>query len=496
MPYTPSTEPIPVNPGGNAVTETEFLTIYDRPIAERTALMARHAHNVPFATWLKAMGNGKGSDTPTTGHYELGWEVATVTVNAITTAAGGAGNPLTFTLTAGDMYDSGVTSSGTSIQASYPVKNDVLELHDRTQVIVTAKDKTVNPHRITVKPLDSSIDLDSKITAAEEYAVLHNLHPEGSGLPAPRAPRVMKYTNDFGLIKHSFTITGHELSNSVYHETIPGDPSSARQSSFMLLEQSDIMRYERSKGYLLLLGQTTTGLTELVSHTNLDSAIEGTEGLVQFGLTYGFTDTYTAGSYAVTDFDAISTRLQDQRAISTAEVLTFDGPDITTETENVLNTFFANDLTPFVNNLINGYSDSLNGYQETFRGQNTVGLGYSVIKKNGMVFHMKKLDEFGDYKGGGHADYNYRKYRVTVPIGFSTDIRTRTKRAMVGYEFKQQGSYSREDVWGDFAGAGVGGNNSPYGKAVNEYDSYTRYMISHIAGHYACGNAIVMQIPA
>jgi hypothetical protein len=109
---------------------------------------------------------------------------------------------------------------------------------------------------------------------------------------------------------------------------------------------------------------------------------------------------------------------------------------------------------------------------------------------------MKRLDEFHDIQGGGHTSYKYRNYRIAIPAGFANNIRTNTSRPMVGYEYKQSGNYSREDVWGDFSGAGVGGNNTPYGRAVNEVDSYKRFMISHIAGHWACGNSIVMQIPA
>jgi len=496
MPYNIN-EPIPINPGGNMVTEQEFQTIYDRPPAERTALMARHAKNVGFASWLYGLGFSSGSDTPTIGHYELGWEVTGCTVNAIITASAGAGNPLIFSLSAGDMYDTGVTSGGTSIQGSYPIVGDILELYDRTQVIVTAKNKATSPHRLTVKPLDDSIDLDDVINAAETYKVLHNLHAEGSGLPETRAPRIMKYTNEFALIKHAFEITGHEMTNAVYHETVPGDPSSAGKPSMMLLKDSDVLRYERSKSYALLLGQQTSGLATLVTETNLDSPITSTEGLVQFGLTAGFTDTYTVGSYAVNDFDTISAKISDERSVSSMEMFTLDGPAISAETENILNTFFAQDLVPFVNNIIDGYSDALRGYQESIDGgDNTVGLGYSVIRKGGLTYHMKRLDEFHDVQGGGSTDYEYRNYRIAVPAGFANNIRTNKPRPMVGYEYKQSGNYSREDVWGDFSGAGVGGNNTPYGRAVNEVDSYKRFMISHIAGHWACGNSIVMQIPA
>jgi hypothetical protein len=496
MPYN-VTEPIAVSPAGNMVTEAEYETIYDRPPAERTALFARHAHQVGFCTWLDALGYSSGSDTTSVGHYELGWEVDQVTVGSIVTVAGGAGNPIIIALDSTNMYDSGQTSGGSGVQASYPVAGDVLEFYDGVQGWVSAKDTSVNPHRLTIEPLDSADDLDSSVNATETYSILYNLHAEGSGLPASRTLRIMKYTNTFGLIKHAFEITGHELSNAVYHETVPGDPGSARKPSYMMLQQSDIMRYERSKSYMLLLGQQTTGLTQLVTQTGLDQSVTGTEGFIPFSLANGYNDTYTVGSYAVSDFDVISTKIMDERSISNGTMFLLDGPVISNETDDVLDTYFQSDLTPFINTLIDGYSSALEGYQQGLDGgDNTVGLGYSVVRKGGITYHMKRLDEFHDIKGGGHTGYKYRNYRVATPIGFANDIRTNVARPMVGYEWKQSGKYNRQDMWGGFAGAGVGGNNSPFGPAVNEVDSLRKFMISHIAGHWACGNSLVVQRPA
>ena len=498
MPYTLSTEPAATSPGGNQLTAQEFYNVYDRPPAEMTALFARHGANVPFSVWLRGLGFSRGSDTPTTGHYELSWNVATITVNDIITASAGAGNAMVIELTAAtDMYDAGATSGGSSIQASYPVKGDVFEHPDGTQIWVVSKDKTVNPHRLTIKPLDDSVDLDAVIMDNDELISLHNLWGEGDGLPEGRVPRIMKYTNTFALTKHAVHITGTELSNAVYHETSVGDPGSARQSIYQLLKMEDLERFERSRGYGLLLGKQTSGLSQLVTETNLDTDIPGTEGLVPFGLTYGFNDTYTVGSYAVTDFDTIADRVMDQRSLSTGQMYTLDGRDITFETENVMNTYFQNDLTPFINNIMDNTGGSLQGFQEILdQADGTVGLGYSVIRKGGIVFHMKKLDEFSDAKGGGHDDFEYKNYRVALPLGFTTDLKTDVARPMMGYEYKASGPYSREYVWGEIAGAGAGGNNSPFGQASHQYDNLTRFMISEYAGHWAVGNAIVVQSPA
>lgn len=500
MPYTPTSDnaAFPFSPGAQGVaTENELYSVYQRPIAERIALMARHMSYVGFASFLKGMGFSDGSDTPTVGHYELPWQEDEIHVGTITTASTGAGTAVTFSVHADNMYDTGITSGGSARQASYALAGDIFELYDRTQVRVMSKDVTVNPHRLTVKPLDSAVDLVTALIAAESYGITHNLFAEASGLPASRSPRIMTYNNTFGLIKHACDISGHELTNAVYHETIVGDASSARQSIIVTMKHEDIIRYERSKSNLLLFGQQATGLNELVTETSMDTPINSTEGFVQFGLTSGLQDTYTVGSYALTDFDVIADHLYDERAITSSNLVTLDGPTITTETENMLNTFFVNDLSPFINNLIDGYTETFKGLHQTLdTADATAGFGYSVVKKNGLLFHMKRLSEFNDIKVVGNTNYAYRNYRMVAPMGLTNDIRTSKSRPMCGYEYKALNNYSREDVMGNIVGAGVGGDNSPFGPAVNPTDTYKRFQISHLAGHWATGNAIVMQIPA
>lgn len=505
MGYTPATgtrprdlNPEAFSPAGNGIaSQEEMLSLYQRPIAERTVLMERHVGYVGFATWLSAMGAVQGASTPTVGHYENPWSIDTVKIGSVVTASTGAGTNVVVALHADSMYNTNVTTGGAAVQASYPVVGDILELYDGTQVQVTAKNVSVTPHRLTLRPILASVDLAGKITAADEYGVVTNAHGEGSNLPKGRAPRILKYSNVFQIVKHSFGSTGTELTNSVYHETIAGDPSSAGKSIYVRIKNDDIKRYEMSRSNALLFGQVADNLTSTDNAQNLDTPVNTTEGYIPFALTNGTDDQYTVGSYALADFNTLSNIYYDERSSMSSDLMCFDGPDIALETEDLFINTLDQNLAPFVDRIMPGYSDALMQYHEMMDSKPTdatLAFGYSCIQKGGFVFHLKRLSELNDVKVLGSTNYSYRNYRIVSPIAMVGDVLTKQNRAAVGYEYKMLDGYSRENVLGHIAGAGVGGNTM-YGQAANGYDSLTHFLICEIAGHFAVANAIVVQRP-
>lgn len=506
MSYTPAlgTPPVDLNPnnvvpaGNGFINQQEAQTLYDRPIPERTAVFERHMRYVGFEAWLTMMGFMDGTDKPTVGHYENPWQDDLIKVGAIVDAGTGAGTDMIIGLDADNMFDSGVESGGSAVKASYPRVGDVIELHDRTQVQVTAKDVSNDPHRLTITPLDSTVDLNGLVTVGDEYGILYTLHAEGDGLPNGRAPRITKYSNSFAIIKEGFGSTGSELTNAVYFETIPGDEGSAGDSIMARIKMDSIRAFERQKSNLLLFGQTADNVTKLVSETNIDTPIVGTEGFVDFALNNGISQGYTVGSYSLDDLDAAADAYYDERSAATADLLAMDGPDIAKETENAFTNTVQQNLYAYFDRIADTNQDWHGGYQEDIDdkpSQMTLGFGYKAIEKNGFIFHMKRLAEFNDVKGVGGADYNYRKYRLLVPYGWNTDALNGNSRPTIGYEVKEKNGYLRHNMFGHFAGAGVGGNNSPFGQAVNENDTIKYFLISELAGHFSCGNAVVTQIP-
>lgn len=512
MAYTPVTGPRPedIKPNafgsaGNVVGNVEVQSLYTRPIPERTWTLERHVGYLGFCASLDMNGFVDGTDTPTVGHYEAPWREDIVKVGSITTPSGGAGTPVIFELHADCMYDPGTTSGGSSIQASFPLQNDVLELFDGTRVQITLKDASVNPHRLTVEPLDSTIDLAGKITANDEYGVSDNAHFEGDGLPKGRAPRFIKYTNDFQIVKNTYSMTGSEMTNAIYNETVPGDESSARKSVYRRLKNDTVYHYEAAKGHALLFGKQGDGnISKLVTNTNIDTPLKTTEGLIPFGVTNGYVDPYTPGLYALADLYAITDSFYDERVATVDMLCSLDGPDISSETEQAFTNVFVNNLEPYIDRFMNGYGGYRKsqlvsqGYYEGIDSKEyemSAAFGFNAATVNGFTFSFKRLDELGDIKRQGSSSYKYRGYRIVYPFAWNTDARSGNRRATVGYEYKKSGEYSRLNVVGSLSGAMVGGDNTPFGPAVNEFDSHTGFIGSEMAGHWALGNGIVIQRP-
>jgi hypothetical protein len=484
------------SPAGNGVgSSVEMFTLYDRDPAEQIWTFKTHVGYAGFYTWLRAMGFGMGNSQPSTGHYEVPWNADPVKIGSIVTPAGGAGNDIIVALHADSMYDTQVTSSGNARKASYPVVGDIIETYDRKQFRITAKNVTTDPHRLTLTPLDSTVDPDSSINANESYGIPYNLWSEGSSLPKGRAPRIFKYTNTFGIVKHSFGSTGNNLVDAVRFETIPGQPGSAGDSIYAMIKAEEMERFERSCSGLLLFGQAADNLTETDNFQGLDTPIQSTEGFVDFAYSYGTPDTYTPGAYSLDDFDTIGNVLRDERATTTQDVMLLDGPDIALETENLFVQTMNNDLTPFVDRIVPGYAQYESYQRSIGQGPNDAALAFNfkAIQKNGFIFHMIRVDEFADIRVLGGEGYSYRTNRIAIPLGWTKDTITGTTRPTVGYEWRQLRNYSRQVVFGDLPGAGVGGNNTPFGKAVTEYDGMKYFLMSEMAGHFACANAIVVQ---
>jgi len=509
MPYspTPGTRPEDLNPNaiqpivaGGRVSQEEFETVYERPIPEQMWLFSRHANYVGFASLLRMMGFAVPSSNPTIGHFEAPWIHDLLHVGGIVTPAANPGESTVVSIDPSAHYDTGVTVGGAAREATYPVVGDVIELPNRVQVQVTDKDTSVIPNQVTLTPLKAADDITGEIAEDDKLPIFTNLHAESSGLPAGRAKRIMKYGNTFGLVKHSFGATGFELTNSVYHETIPGQPGSAGESSYLMIKTDELVRYEHSKSNLLLFGQQADNLTDTTTESGIDMPIYGTEGFVEFASTSGTPDGYTVGSYDITDFDVVANILLDERSAASNDVIGWLGPDLFTEIENSFTTTLEQNLMHTVDRIVDGYSGYANEmYQQGLTSDPsdaTLSFGYSAIRKNGFVFHMKRLSEFNDIRRGGAAGSSYRNWGIWYPMSWTRDTLSGEDRPTIGYQYKALNEYSRENVFGSLPGAGVGGDNTPFGAAVTEYDTMRYFLMSHLAFHGAVGNALVVQQPA
>ena len=483
--------------GGAVATQTIVRTLYDyNPFAVLQQVLDRHDEQVPdFRFFLKGMGMSRGVDAPITGHYEDDWKNNLVKVGAITTASTGAGTSVVLTLHADSMFNAGATTgatggvAGSAAQASNVRVNDIILFGSDKKALVIAKDTSVSPHRITVRPLLSTVDLAGATVVGSSYAIPTNAFAEGWGLPDGEIPRLLKYTNTFQIVKARASVTGSEYSNRLFVQF----SQQSDGSLFGAIEPRMFARFERAVSGALLFGGQINNIVQFSTDNGVDVPVTGTEGFWDFATGLGHIQTYTVGAYAMANFDNIARVMQGERIGNNRVLMTLEGYEIFIETENLLKSEFSNNLIPFLmKGMVSraGYAtDEYDPFQDP--DYMAANFGFRAVKKAGFSTMFKLLHEFSDITLGGAAAYTYANTRLVCPLGFTKDAKTKKDSFIFGYEYKQRDGYSREAIAGTFGG--IGGGFTP---ASGPIDSHTAGMLAEVAFHGATPNRVIVQRPA
>lgn len=479
--------------GGGDASQQVISTIYDyNPFAVLRKVHERHNERNTLRMLWKAFGWSRGVNAPTTGHYESEWKDSLVKLGTVDTAALGAGNDIIMNLHADMMYDASQTVNGAARQASYPLVGEVIRFIDGNSARIKAKDTSTSPHKLTLTPLKSTVDLDTSITPNTEYFIATNMHGEGSNLPGGRISRVLKYTNEFQIIKEACGATGSELTNETFVQHV----DMGNGSIFVKFKADMFFRYEKRVGGAFLWGQSSDNITEFNSELGFDIQAKGTEGLVEFIETSGYEDTYTLGSYAEDDLYVIGGIYESEQA-GTRTIMTLDGYDIFVETEKAFATFFANDFSPALMKSIGERMQIGTDDMQPFLSSDfDFYIGFKGARIGGYNFHFTLVSELNEAIGAGAAGYKWTNSRFFLPYGEIANKNGGGKVPYVGYEYKQLGSYKREAVIADFGGAGVAGYGGILDVPVDGWDRRKVGVVGEYAGHYSCPNLMVLQKPA
>lgn len=506
MPITPYVAPsarpadLPVNtftsPGGGVAGQTLFsLFDYYTP-AMWTRLMVRHGQRQPFSLVLDAFGFTKGTSTPTTGHFELPWSKNMVKVGAIDTPAAAPGDPLIFELDATNMYAPGINVGGVAANASFVRKHDELYLPTDVVVHVTNVDTTVNPHLVTVVPKDGTINLTSgsHIVVDDEYFISGNAHAEASGLPDGRAQRLITTTNTFQIIKEKVETSGSELTNKAYFDTI--ENPNGGNITMLITGPMTSKAFMDHKSKVLLFGDQNTNADLLDTTTRLgyDTPITGTEGFVPYAVDNSFTDTYTPGAYALSDFNALAKQFEGEW-LNVRKFTMWEGIEHYQELQGaVFNALNVSSDMYLANQM--GMSTQIPGDDMQFNSASDymAQIDFQSFSASGYTWLFKTLHEFNEYLGAGNPAYEFTQWAIITPFGFNVDAKSGEQAGTVGYEYKQLGKYSRRSIVSPFAGAGA----SPYYELQahsNEYDTAGLAFVCEIAGRWCLPNTVIIQRP-
>lgn len=479
--------------GGGTLTQKVFSQFDMYKPNEFLQVFERHGQGPSWRAQLRAMGFNRPTAAPTVGHYEAPWKKSTFQFDTIVTASTGPGTSIVVQLAAASMYvpgTTGATVNGVAAKASYPIVGDVIAFPDGKEGRISAKDTTTNPaqHRLTIQPLQTTTDLVTVVTGVE-YFVPTNQHGEGSTMPTGRVPRIFTYHNTFHTVKNSAIATGSEMTNQTYFDPIPGMTG----SMFMRVEEDMMYLFEDMYDGALLWGQETNNIVEFNPELGHDVDVSGTEGLIRFGTTAGFNDTYTVGAYSLTDFNVMSEYYERQR-ITNWNMHSLQGMAIRNEVEDVLLNMLNGDLTALLtkNYFYGGMVDDPS-FREGINAKDpndwAVSVGFTAVKKGGRTYSFCTFHQFNEAVGAGAPGYNYPNWQITMPIGYMKNKRTSTDMPTVGYEYKALNGMSREHKPVELGGSG----NSDH--PVTKYDIYLSGLVGEFAFHGTCANAIAIQKP-
>lgn len=469
---------------GGAILNQKVIAAYDiyKP-NELIEVFERHGKRTGFKMALKVAGFSKGCSAPTLGHYEYPWNNDLVRIESVTSGTG-AGVAVIVQLSTSAMFTSSVTVAGTARKASYPTVYEIIRFPNGMKAQITSKDITTDPHSLTLKPTKAADDLGAylaTLTFPQAFFISDQAMPEGSGIPEGRTPRIIKYTNTFQIVKASVGATGSELTNQTYFNPVPGTSGSLQLKA----EADTYDDFERRCDGALLWGGAIDNITvQSVAGVGIDLPVTGTEGLVDFATLNGYTDNYTVGAYAISDFDNMA-KLMEKERTGTRKFMTWDGIDLWHEKENEVFSLFNQDATPFLSFVGNAAED------QPLAG-NVVNIGFRGIQKGGYYWGWQLLHEFNSATGAGASGYDFVNWSIVTPFGYVANKGTGNKSPMIGYEYKELNSVNREVVFGRLPGFGTAMAGE---QPVTENDVTKMGLLSEIAFHGACANHIIVQRP-
>ncbi len=380
-------------------------------------------------------------------HFEEDWIHQTVHVRN-NVGAPGAGVEILFTLAAADL------DSGNRFYIA--LGDDVIFANEVTGTVTVVDVSTPSAPVITVEPHDSTADIGA-LTAGDSVVIYSNNYAEGTDQPGGKVARVLEYTFSTKIVKETNTATGSEMTNGTWFDVMSDGQSIP---SFYMKGQidTDYRMMLRMDGALLFDNETTnTTLTAAGNRT--------TTGLVPWVRSGGNVDEYTAGSYALVDFDAMNNTLDQNFA--PAEELAMLGIQLQQEWENLFQNSFAEGAIVYAN-----FADG---------GKKAVDLniGFKSFTKTERTWNLKRMGVFNNIQLYGAPGYKLPGTGIVCPMDSRKDAKTGNMIPSFGMRYKALGAYNRKmKVWK------VGGAI----ESQNGIDKDYLYMRSEFGSEYIASN--------
>lgn len=381
---------------------------------------------------MKELGLQRKVSGPNYSHYEQGDSNGTIVVGAVTTISTGVNTPVVFSLKAESMRNESI--NGVAVRYALIQEQDILDIPStRKKMIVTNVDTALNPWRVTVKPLDPTLDLATYVVANVRFYVGTNAWAEASGGAKSIIPTQTKWTNNCQIIKSKYVETGSMLTNELPWST----PKGTNMKLLKYAEDAEKRQYN-AISIALLTGEKSANVTQSVADLSHDPVVRTTQGLVNYADTYASDITHPASGLGLDHFDSIA-ELVRRNKMNTKSVLSKMGSRYRTQLENVLLNYFDKNSLQYLGGKFS---------PELFAGSSAedyfAWIGFKGIHKDGLNFVFDTVDEFDDINGLGATGYNYADLGIHLPWGTVKNKGDNKMIPSIGYVSKEFGGYNRD----------------------------------------------------
>lgn len=487
MPNQPNAAPHTINTGNADILLTQADFLRNNPYYLST-FFNNYGGYTTFAAKIRALGFAKSVPvgTPTTEHYYGTRETRTFTIGSVVTASTGAGTSIVVALSAGDMKT--ITGAdGVSRSYSRPREGEQVQFGDLKNYKIIAKNKSVNPHQLTLRPMSNTTNPATVVVANAKAFIIAPTGAEATGQPGPVTNLYSKYMNRFAIAKETALTSGTAMTSQSPLAAIDGQPR-----HWYLKDIGDAtVRHEINKSKLILHGQLGNNVTQYSPDFDDNFTDQSTEGFIEHALTAGEVMEYAnLEGYDLDEFDEVAAFYR-RRMIASRDIMVWQGANVQSRMENVLVDFLADKSfqsyvsSSYMKNSIKYFTDEGLSADDAF-----VSLGFRGLRKQGYNFLFSALNELNDIEGGGADGFDYPSYAFFMPMGSTRDAKSKASLPYFQFEHRGQtdGGYQREDEVWRTGGAG------PIQK-TDQFDVMRSYFRSEIALHIANGDMIVVQRP-
>ncbi len=462
--------PYAAGAAGGYTQGSQQATIPLKP-QEMVELFEQNNQAVPITVLLDLMGHKGIVAGPTNGHYEASRRSNLVKFGALT-AGGGAGNSATFGIDADSTFS--FTPTGGSATTGYTIaEGDIIELKvaGRPTARVQSIDYTLG--RAVLLPTVSTTNLTTAVVVGENYAITGTAFADGTGIPPSKAERIFTYSNTFQLAKNSAASSGRGLATQPYFQALGGQDTSMLERQLKLA----LAEHKEECAKILYTGKQITNITSAAnSFINYTLPVTGTEGLVPYLENYAQSDTYPIGFYTIENLLDVTSYLEGERP-HTRDYMVIQG-------------FQANvELWRAISDFSQGFSAS--GLDVITTSGDKIALNNitTVSKLPGtnfnFAFYVEEL--FSDSRGLGAAGYPYTNLNMFLPMGTTTDPVTKNPTSLFGFDVMGFNGYVRENVIQKLDGSGY------TNITALQNDFHQAWIMTDMAGHFACPNQMVIQ---